>query len=256
MPVIAIYSIKGGVGKTSTAVNLAYLSATSGARTLLWDLDPQGAASFYLRIEPFVKGGIKGVFRKASAKRIKATNYPNFDLLPADWSYRNLDLYFHAQSKPKKQIMRLLNDMHDVDDDSHDTYDYVFVDCPPGFTLVSENILRAADVLLIPVIPTTLSLRTLDQLMDYVSGTQFTNLKVLPFFSMVDRRKRMHRDIAAQSPSGQDVLRSYIPYSSDVEKMGLRREPLGAYAPKSGIALAFRMLWSEITANTVSSYTP
>ena len=80
MKIIAVYAIKGGVGKTATAVNLAYLSANSGLKTLLWDLDPQGASSFYFRIKPKVKGGSKDLI---AGKRdldglIKGSDFENF----------------------------------------------------------------------------------------------------------------------------------------------------------------------------------
>ncbi|MDH3378382.1 MAG: ParA family protein [Gammaproteobacteria bacterium] len=246
MYITALFSIKGGVGKTSTAVNLAYLSAASGVRTLLWDLDPQAASSFYLRVDASIKGGIEGVFEKNTDKRIKGTDYPNFDLLPSDWSYRNLDLYFHAQKKPKQQIRRFLQEFSGNERTYAGAYEHIFIDCPPGFTLLSENILRAADDLLVPIIPTTLSLRTLDQLLEMTALPKCNHLRILPFLSMVDGRKRLHRDTMTQLQTQRRVLRSYIPYSSDVEKMGLRREPLVAYAPRSAAGHAFKLLWSEL----------
>jgi len=96
--ILATYNIKGGVGKTATAVNLGYLAARDGYRVLLWDLDPQGAASFLFRIKPRVKGGGKALIRgtKALDAAIKGTDYDGLDLLPADFTYRNLDLLLDA----------------------------------------------------------------------------------------------------------------------------------------------------------------
>ena len=84
MNTLATYNIKGGVGKTAAAVNLAYLAASDGRRTLLWDLDPQGAATYLFRVKPRVKGGGRGL---VSGKRpvddaVKATDFDNLDLLP------------------------------------------------------------------------------------------------------------------------------------------------------------------------------
>ena len=98
MKIFATYNIKGGVGKTTAAVNLAYLSAADGYRTLLWDLDPQGAASFLFRIKPRVKGGGKALIRgtKALDDAIKGTDFDHLDLIPADFTYRNMDLLLGA----------------------------------------------------------------------------------------------------------------------------------------------------------------
>ena len=164
MKVYATYNIKGGVGKTSTAVNLAYLAAASGRRTLLWDLDPQGAATYLFRVKPRVKGGGRGL---VSGKRpvddaVKATDFDNLDLLPADFSYRNMDLELDDAKKRTRRLDQLLSGVAD-------DYDVVFLDCPPSVSLVSENVLRAADVLLVPLIPATLSLRTYAQLTRFVA---------------------------------------------------------------------------------------
>ena len=104
MRIIAVYNIKGGVGKTATAVNLAWLSAQSGARTLLWDLDPQGAASFTFRIKPGVAGGGKRLVKGGDAvtDSIKGTDFERLDVLPADFSYRNFDIVLDSEKKRLK----------------------------------------------------------------------------------------------------------------------------------------------------------
>ena len=106
MRVLATYNIKGGVGKTATTVNLAYLASQQGIRTLVWDLDPQGAASYYFRVKAKVKGGGKKLIKGRTDldARIKATDFPGLDLLPADFSYRHLDLELDSTKRPVKQI--------------------------------------------------------------------------------------------------------------------------------------------------------
>jgi chromosome partitioning protein len=243
MKILAAYNIKGGVGKTAAAVNLSYLAAREGARTLVWDLDPQSAATYYFRIRPKVKGGGKKLLhnKRELNELIKGTDYDHLDLLPADFSYRNMDLVLEETKKSTSRLRRLLKPLADE-------YDYVFLDCPPSISLVSENVFRAADALLIPTIPTTLSLRTLDQLIRFCAGNDdLSDLKLMPFFSMVDRRKQLHRIITESPPKTlSGLLQTRIPYASDVERMGTRRAALGSYAGKSPSALAYESLWREI----------
>jgi chromosome partitioning protein len=242
MITIACYNIKGGVGKTATAVNLSYLAAQGGARTVVWDLDPQGAASFYFRIKPRIKGGSFSLFRRKHEleESIKATDFPRLDLIPADFSYRNMDLLLEQQNKPGTRLRKLIKPLRD-------DYHYLFLDCAPSISLVSENIFAAADVLLVPTIPTTLSLRTLRQLVEFCDTEQYRHLRVIPFFSMVDRRKSLHREIVEQRDALlKNAPVNYIPYSSEVEQMGVRRAPLDSYAHASWAARAYRDMWAEL----------
>jgi len=252
--IYATYNIKGGVGKTTTAVNLAYLAATeTGLRTVLWDLDPQGAASFMFRVKPRVKGGGRALIRgtRALDDAIKGTDFDNLDLIPADFTYRNMDLLLdNARSggsgapggKSARKLSKLLAPLAAE-------YDAVFLDCPPSISLVSENVLHAADVIVVPLIPTTLSVRTLDQLTEFVSGFNGHRPDVVAFFSMVDRRKTLHRDITENlSSERKDVAATVIPALSLVEKMSVERAPVTVFAPRSSAARAYRALWSEIRA--------
>jgi len=242
MKILASYNIKGGVGKTATAVNLAHLAARDGRRVLLWDLDPQAAASFLLRVRPRVKGGgaalIKGSRDLDAA--IKGTDFERLDLLPADFTYRNLDLILDATKKPTQRLARLLRPLAAE-------YDLVVLDCPPGISLLSESVLHAADVLLVPLIPTTLSVRTLDQLSEFISGFNGHRPKVLAFCSMIDRRKRLHLEIAERLPTERpDVARTVIPALSLIERMSVERAPVTAFAPRSTAARQYAALWAEL----------
>src|SRR3984957_3131982 len=224
MRVIATYNIKGGVGKTSAAVNLAYLSGVDGYRTLLWDLDPQAAASYVFRVKPRVRGGAKALIRGARSldDAIKGTDFDHLDLLPADFTYRNMDLALHKAKRPTRQPSRLLGPLAGE-------YDVVFLDCPPSISLVSENILHAVHVLLVPLIPTTLSERTFDQLTSFIEGLDGPRPAVLAFFSMLDRRKRLHREIAARLQADRsDIAAAVIPAMTLVEQMAVKRAPVPA----------------------------
>jgi len=242
MKVLACYNIKGGVGKTTTSVNLSYICANEGARVLVWDLDPQGAASFYFRIKPKVKGGVEKLFEKKSEvdEAIKGTDYLNIDLLPADFSYRNMDILLESSDKPRSRFRKILSALERE-------YDYVFLDCPPSFSMVSESVFFVSDALLIPTIPTTLSLRTLEQFLKYTDEKILKKLAILPFFSMVDKRKNMHRLICENPPKmGVKFLKPIIPYASEVERMGVERRPILSYAGHSKSAKCYLDLWQEI----------
>jgi len=240
--VIASYNIKGGVGKTSAAVNLAALAAAAGERVLLWDLDPQGAATFLLRVKPKIKGGGRRLIRGKSdtAALIKGSDYEGLDLLPADFSYRNMDLALDASKRPTRRVAEVLAPLGAE-------YDYVFLDCPPAISLASESIFEAADVLLVPLIASPLSLRTFDQLQRFVAEEVRDGPRILAFFSMTDGRKRLHRELIAElSASQEGVLHSAIPASSDVERMAVHRTPVADFAAHGRAARAYTELWSEL----------
>jgi len=239
--VLATYNIKGGVGKTSAAVNLSYLAAGAGAPTLLWDLDPQGAATYLFRVRPKVRGGARKLVGLQSEVEglIKGTDHPGLDLLPADFSYRHMDLALDGFKKPTRRLHRVLEPLEDE-------YEFIFLDCPPSISLVSESVFEAADALLVPIVPATLSARTFAQLEAVVGrGPQ-----VLAFFSMVDGRKRLHRAVMEELRAARaNVLDAAIPTSTDVERMGLERDVVAAFAPRASPATAaYAELWAEITA--------
>lgn len=244
MKVLATYNIKGGVGKTASAVNLAHVAASRGRRVLVWDLDPQGAATFYFRIAPKVKGGAKGIVKGSTelGDAIKATDFENLDLVPADFSYRHLDLWLDDAKRPLTRIRRALRSLSDE-------YDTVILDCPPSISLTSEGVFRAADALLVPTIPTTLSLRTYEQLDRFVEDHpgMVRELRILGFFSIVERHRRLHRrfmdELRGMHP---DLLETVIPTSNDIERMGVERKPVGAFARGSRSARAYEALWAEI----------
>ncbi|MEA2194923.1 MAG: chromosome partitioning protein [Solirubrobacteraceae bacterium] len=240
--VVALYNIKGGVGKTSAAVNLAWTAAEEGARVLLWDLDPQGAATYLLRVRPKVRGGGAKLVRGKTdpAALLKGSDHTRLDLLPADFSYRNMDLALDATKRPTEGLARVLAPL--IGD-----YDYVFLDCAPAISLASEGVFAAADALLVPLVPTPLSLRSYDQLRGFVADhVAKPRPRIFAFFSMIDGRKTLHRDVAAQLAGDGGVLAAAIPAATDVERMGSQRRALAQFAAHGRAALAYGALWTEL----------
>jgi chromosome partitioning protein len=239
--VIALYHIKGGVGKTAAAVNLAYLASQEGSPTLLCDLDPQGSASYYLRIRPSKKHKARRMLQggRKVATHLKGSDHEYLDALPSHISYRNLDIALDGMKRSRNRLKELLGPFRK-------DYRHIFLDAPPNITLVSENIFQAADLILVPVVPTTLSVLALEKLMGFFKAKALDREKIRAFFSMVEKRKRMHREIQEQRSQDTRFLQSTIPYSAVVEKMGIHREPVACFSGNSTAAQAYDELWREI----------
>lgn len=241
--VVSVASIKGGVGKTSAAVNLARLSASSGRRTLLWDLDPQGAATYIFDVAGRVPGGARRLVRTSRqlASSPVATSYEHLDVVPADFSLRYLDLELAQLAKPRRRISRIL-------DRIGDRYDVVYLDCPPGISLTIDSALRATDLVVVPVVPSALPMRSFDQLAAYMrADKRLRRARISAFLSMVDRRKSVHRAMVAELPRDRDdVLSSWTPYSVDIEAMAVDRAPVVDARPNTPAAESYRALAREL----------
>lgn len=242
MDIIALYNLKGGVGKTTSCVNLAYAAAKDGFKTLVWDLDAQGAASFFLKEQDQQSVAIASVINDNATieDAIQATPYQNLDIIPADKSIRHLDILLDVHNdSPKKQLKKVLKPLKK-------DYDFIFLDCAPGFSSVAEGIFRMADVILMPIIPTTLSVRTFEIVRDYMLQQKIDDSKLMCFFNMVDVRKNLHLEVMQQIGSLNRFFQYYIPNASEIEKMGVKVKPLLYSNPASRGAQSFKALWEEI----------
>jgi chromosome partitioning protein len=237
MKVVAVYSTKGGVGKTTTAVNLAW-EAARDFRVLLWDLDPQGASTYLLDVKPKLKGGIEALVAGKTTTRsvVRPTTNRRLDIIPADAGYRELDLVFDAAKKSAERITRILAPV------AHD-YDVVILDCPPGESVVAQNALYAADLVVVPLVPSPLSLRSLDQVRMIVAEAEHPS-PLLAFLSMVDRRKTAHREAVRDLPRAHaEVSNIVVPSTVVIERMGTERAAVAEYAPNTESARSFSELW-------------
>ncbi len=243
MKIIACYSNKGGVGKTATAVNLAHALAASGRRVLLCDLDPQGASSFYFRVKPSRKLSEARFFDgdEKMVESIRASDYENLDILPANMAFRNFDVFLSQMKQPRSRLKKALAAVRA-------DYEVILLDCPPSLSTLSEAVFRAADAILVPVIPTTLSQRTFEQLLAFFAENDLPTDRLHAMFSMVQTTKRLHADTMAelQGACPDRFLTARIPFATDVERMGIDRAPVTATLPNSAAARAYRAVCAEV----------
>jgi len=236
MASIAVYSVKGGVGKTTLAVNLAWCaSAISRRKTLLWDLDAANGSGFLLGVDPKKKHSADSMFAGESdpAKLIRPTAWPGLDLLPADESIRAIDRTLDRMGK-KKRLAKLTAALGK-------DYDRIIFDCPPVLNELSAQIIRAADLVIVPLPPSPLSARAFEVVVDEVRGTGKGHPPILPVLAMLDLRRALHKQAREANPTWP-----VIPLASAVEQCAVERKPVGAFAPRSPAARAIAQLWTAI----------
>lgn len=240
---IAFFNVKGGVGKTTSAVNFAWLAAEHGVPTLLWDLDPQSCASWYLGIDDQAEHRSISIFKgKTPLGKLRLhTAHPRLSVIPSDLSLRKLELLLHDEAKSDRLLEKLSEHL------SENNKLLVF-DCAPAYSKVSENLFNSCDVLAVPLLPSPLSLRSYTQLKAFLQKKKrWQRIKLQPFFTMVDRRRKIHNDVIedAKSIIGEEEP-VVIPYASEYEKMGIHRAPIHAFAANSAAAKAYEVLWERL----------
>ena len=243
MKTVALFNIKGGVGKTTSAVNIAHAAGQAGMRTLLWDLDPQGCAGWYLGIDDqdLAQRAAKMIEGKLPTQAlVMPTAHANVSVVPADLSMRKLDVLLEDQKAGKTYFKALLKPLADQ-------FDLVILDCAPALSRAAELVFNAADLVLVPLIPSPLSLRAYEQLKEFTAQKKYSDLKVVPFFTQVDRRRKLQNEVLEQRKKNYpEMLKTYVPYASALEQMGTHRAPIAQFAASSAGGLAYAVLWGEI----------
>lgn len=247
MTVYALYNQKGGVGKTASTVNLAYLAAEEGWRTLLWDLDPQGAAGFYFQVEAGSKNEAKKILTSDIELSLIAqpSGYENLDIIPSDLSARNADVLLNDKKNGKKRLKQAIASIKN-------DYDIIFIDSPPGLSILHDSIFYAADFVLIPNVPTTLSVRSYEIIVEYFKQNNINDFKIKSFFSMTDLRKTIHTEVLQQYAKNRYFLKNFVPVSSDIERMGHYLAPVPVFASKGQASKSYRNLWAEVKKLTLA----
>lgn len=235
--VIAVYSPKGGVGKTTIAVDLAWRCATTGGyETLLWDLDVQGGAGYLLGLEHAERMRAASIFHREGKPEqlIAPTGYSRLSLLSADDSLRALQLHLARIGKRTRLASIAASLKRD--------YRRIVLDCPPLQGEVSEQIIAAADVMIVPLPPSPLASRALDILRRDLMRCHGRHPPLLPVMSMYDSRRKAHQVARA----GRMAPFPAIPLSSQIEQMAFRRAPVGTFANQSEPSQALDGLWRAI----------
>lgn len=264
MKVIAVTGLKGGVGKTSAAVNLAALAADAGHSTVLWDLDPQGAATHCLaapatamaapeavdatdpgRVGEATSGGsgLRGLRRRGLAPMMRPVAPTGLSLIPARTAV-HLERDLSAVRRPARRMARLLRSIED-------RCDVAVLDCPPGMGVLVEAVASVADLLLVPVQPEPLSILALDRFVEFLETTGAAGTdRVLPFISRIDRRNAQHRRSERAMTERGGLAAASIPESSAVARISEDRMPTVVAAPASLAGVQYRELWAEVAGRT------
>ncbi len=246
MKKIALYNIKGGVGKTTTSVNLACFLASSGLSVLLWDLDPQGGSSFFFNRQNTNNNTHGRLFDRYITiyDVIHSTESYQIDVISNDALFS--DQFMNHASRitsvnfANNELIKIT--LKEVKDD----YDVCIIDCSPGRFLLHNNIFHAADLLLVPNLPAPLSIYCNNMLMNSLQEDMTMAKKVLSFYNMVQVHKILHKQYLDNRKDASWMLDSFVPFYSDIELITLTKESLFHQPKENKVAVNYLRLWLEI----------
>lgn len=247
--IIAIANQKGGVGKTTTAINLGACLAVAEKKTLVVDIDPQGNATSGLGVEDRESRAtvydilIEG--KSVSDTRVQGVHFPCLDLVPSTRDLVGAEIELVETPNRERVLGRALNEIRDE-------YDYILVDCPPSLGLLTLNTLTAADSVMIPIQCEFYALEGLSQLLNTVRLVQRGLNPELDIegvlLTMFDRRLNLSKQVAAEAREyfGTKVYRTSIPRNVRLAEAPSFGEPILLYDVLSPGAQAYLALASEI----------
>ena len=253
--VICVTNQKGGVGKTTTAVNLSYYLAKDKKRTLLIDFDPQGNATSGLGIDKnnaesigtTMTEVVLGLAQMSNA--IRPTKYKNFDLAPATPELANAEVEITSMNK---KFVRLRDAIHQI----AENYDYILIDLPPSLSLLTVNGMIASNYLLLPVQTEFYALEGVAQLLEsmkLVMKQANPDLKLLGVVAtMYDKRTSLSSQVLAEIKKYFKKLtfKTTIPRNVRLAEAPSHGVPVGAYDKFSKGAKAYKELTKEVEART------
>ena len=247
---LAVVNQKGGVGKTTTAVNLATSLAQAGRRVLLIDCDPQGNATSGLGQKEIVEHSIYDALTGGVTLAeiiLKDVTVPGLDLAPATLDLAGAEMEMFQELSRETILKKILKPVDK-------SYQYIFIDGPPSLGLLTLNILTAADAVLIPIQCEYYALEGISQLMNIVERVQQhinpTLAIGLVVLTMHDERINLSRQVVAEVREffGDAVARTIVPRNVRLSEAPSFGQPIALYDPKSKGAVAYAELAQELIA--------
>ena len=248
MKIIAVANHKGGVGKTTTAINLSAALAHFGRHVLLVDIDPQGNSSRGLGVDVTLIS--KSIFEVLlgtveTTAAIKKTMMKNLELLPSKLMLASIDATFGSVVDPYMTLKKRLSTLDNK-------YDYVVIDCPPSLGVLTLNALNAANTVLIPVQCEYFAMEAVSTILATISNVQATTNKELGIegflMTMYDAKTTLGTEIASQVRGlfKENTFLTQIPRNVSIPESNVKGLPVTIYRPSSSGALAYFSLAKEV----------